>query len=134
MRRRDLLSALAVASLAGASLAGAAKAEDKKKGGGKGYLPFTTLTAMIVRPNGERGVLTVEAGIDTPDPALLPRVMELTPRLRDAYTSSLQILGANLRPGQAPDLDQLEARLQADTDRVVGRPGARILLGTTLVN
>ena len=89
---------------------------------------------MIIRPDGQRGVLTVEAGIDTPDPALRARVMELIPRLRDAYNTSLQVFGANLRPGEAPDLDQLEARLQADTDRVVGRRGARILLGTTLVN
>ena len=129
MRRRDLLSALAVLPFAGAAQAG-----DKKKPGGKGYLQLPTLTAMIFRPNGERGVLTIEAGIDTPDPALLPRVMELVPRLRDAYASTLQVFGANLRPGAAPDLDRLEAMLQADTDRVVGRRGARILFGTTLVN
>ena len=129
MRRRDLLSALAVLPLAGV-----AEAEDKKKPGGKGYLPLPTLTAMIIRPDGRRGVLTVEAGIDSPDPALRARVTELIPRLRDAYTSSLQAFGANIRPGGTPDLDQLEARLQADTDRIVGRPGARILLGTTLVN
>jgi hypothetical protein len=129
MRRRDLLSALAVLSAAGA-----AQADDKKKPGGAGYLTFPTLTAMIIRPSGQRGVLTVEAGIDTPDPALRERVMELVPRLVDAYNVSLQVFGVNLRPGEAPDLDQLEARLQADTDRVVGRRGARILLGTTLVN
>jgi hypothetical protein len=129
MRRRDLLPVLAVLPFAGA-----AKADDKKKAGGAGYLAFTTLTALIIRPDGRRGVLTVEAGIDAPDPALRERVMELLPRLRDAYTSSLQVFGANLRPGEAPDLDQLEARMQADTDRVVGRRGARFLLGTTLVN
>jgi hypothetical protein len=129
MRRRDLLSALAVLSVAGA-----AKAGDKKKPGGAGYLTIPPLTAGIIRPNGQRGVLTVELGIDTPDPALREQVMELIPRLRDAYNASTQIFGANLRPGEAPDLDRLEASLQADTDRVVGRRGARILLGTTLVN
>lgn len=129
MRRRDLLTVLAVLPFAGA-----AKADDKKKAGGAGYLAFPALTGMIIRPDGQRGVLSVEAGIDTPDPALRSRVMELTPRLRDAYNTSLQVFGANLRPGEAPDLDQLEARLQADTDRIVGRRGARILLGTTLVN
>lgn len=129
MRRRDLLPALLLLPFAGAAQAG-----DKKKPGGKGYLQLPTLTAMIIRADGQRGVLTVEAGIDTPDPALLPRVQEVEPRLRDAYNSSLMAFGANLRPGEAPDLDQLEARLQADTDRVVGRRGARILLGTTLVN
>jgi hypothetical protein len=106
---------------------------DKKKPGGAGYLSLSTLTAMIIRPDGERGVLTAELGIDTPDPALLPRVMEVVPRLRDAYNATMRAFGASLRPGAAPDLDALEARLQADTDRIVGRPGARILLGTTLV-
>jgi hypothetical protein len=128
MRRRVFLSALAVLPFAGAAQAG-----DKKKPGGAGYLSLSTLTAMILRPTGQRGVLTVEMGIDTPDPALLPRVMELLPRLRDAYTATMQVFGANLHPGTAPDLDQLEAMLQADTDRVVGRRGARILLGTALV-
>jgi hypothetical protein len=79
-------------------------------------------------------VLTLEAGIDTPDPALCERVMLLEPRLRDVYNSSLMVLAGNLRPGEPPDLDKIEARLQADTDRIVGRPGARFLLGTTLIN
>jgi hypothetical protein len=128
MRRRVFLSALVVLPFAGAAQAG-----DKKKPGGAGYLSLSTLTAMIIRPDGERGVLTAELGIDTPDPALLPRVMEVVPRLRDAYNATMRAFGASLRPGAAPDLDALEARLQADTDRIVGRPGARILLGTTLV-
>jgi hypothetical protein len=59
--------------------------------------------------------------------------MAVIPRLRDAFSVTMAAYGASLRPGVAPDLDALEARLQADTDRIVGRRGARILLGTTLV-
>ena len=129
MRRRHVLLALCLASLAPPAFAA-----DKKKGGGETYLQFPTLAAAIVRPDGRRGVLTVEAGVDARDPGLRERVELLQPRLRDAYASSLMIYGANLRPGEPPDVERLEARLQADTDRVVGRPGVRLLLGSILVN
>jgi hypothetical protein len=128
--RRRLLLALVLLTLAPS----AAFATDKKKGGGESYVQLPTLTAAIIRPDGRRGVLTVEAGIDARDPDLRERVELVEPRLRDAYASSLMLFGRNLRPGDAPDIAQLADRLQADTDRVVGRPGARLLLGSTLVN
>lgn len=128
--RRRLLLALVLLTLAPS----AAFAADKKKGGGESYVQLPTLTAAIIRPDGRRGVLTVEAGIDARDPDLRERVELVEPRLRDAYASSLMLFGRNLRPGDAPDIAQLADRLQADTDRVVGRPGARLLLGSTLVN
>lgn len=131
MRRRELLSALALLPfLAGPVLAG----EGKSKTGGVGYIRLPTLTATIVRSDGRRGVLSVEAGVDTPDAKLREKVTLLTPRLRDAFNSTLMVYGNNLRPGDPPDLDHLETLLQADADRVVGRPGARVLLGTTLIN
>jgi hypothetical protein len=129
MRRREILAALSILPFA----AGAARAADKK-GGGAGFIQLPTLTAAIVRGDGQRGVLTVEAGIDTPDPTLRPQVLLVLPRLRDAYATSLMIIGNGLPAGTAPDLDKLEARLQADTDRIMGRKGARFLLGTTLIN
>jgi hypothetical protein len=132
--RRHLLLALVLLTLAPAAVPSAALAADKKKGGGESYVQFPTLTAAIIRPDGRRGVLTVEAGIDARDPGLRERVELVEPRLRDAYASSLMLFGRNLRPGEAPDVAQLADRLQADTDRVVGRPGARLLLGSTLVN
>jgi hypothetical protein len=130
MRRRHLLLGLALLPLAAAP----AHSADKKKGGGLSFIQLPTITAAIVRADGRRGVLTVESGIDVPNEALRIQVERLQPRLRDAFASTLMIVGSQLRPGEPPDLDRLEARLQADTNRIVGRPGARLLLGATLVN
>jgi hypothetical protein len=40
----------------------------------------------------------------------------------------------SLGPGSAPNADYLSRELQRQTDLVLGRPGARLLLGTILVN
>ena len=130
MRRRlALLAALPLVLAPVAALAG-----EKKKGGGATFRQFPTLTANVARADGRRGVFTVEAGVDSPDPALFEVVNQNVPRLRAAYTSTVATFAAALRPGMLPDLDLLSRRLQADTDAVMGRRGARLLLGTCLVN
>lgn len=129
MRARRLLVPLL--SLA---LAATAQAAERKKGGGLSYTQFPALTATIVRPNGRRGVLSVEAGVDCPDPAVKARADLLEPRLRDAYVSFLTLYAATLSAGSPPDADQIAAGLQRKTDQVVGRPGAKLLLGSILLN
>ncbi len=127
MRRRVLLLAAALAAAVPAHAA-----EEKKKGGGESYLQLPGLTAPLLRAGGGRGVLSAEAGVDTPDPVLRARVALLQPRLQDAYASVMAAFADSLRPGALPDVERLVARLQAATDRVVGRPGARFLIGTVL--
>ena len=121
-------------SLAVAAPAAAAEHAERKKGGGLSYTQFPALTATIVRPNGRRGVLSVEAGIDCPDPAVKARADLLEPRLRDAYVQFLLTYAATLTAGAPPDAEQIAAGLQRRTDQVVGRPGAKLLLGSILVN
>ncbi len=128
-RRRLLLGALAAAAAAPAAVRAA---EERKKGGGASYIQFPTLTAPLLRA-GANGVLTAEAGVDTPDPALKAKVDLLQPRLRDAYNTVMAQFAAALSPGAPPDVEALVQRLQAATDRVVGRPGARFLIGTVIV-
>jgi len=127
--------ALAAALIGPALAAGAAEAssEGRKKGGGASFLQMPTLTASMARPDGRRGVLTVEAGLDAPG-ALNARVEALKPRLRDGFNAYLARFAAALRPGFAPDADLLARDLQGITDRVVGQKGARLLLGTVLIN
>jgi hypothetical protein len=137
MHRRLFLIAVVSAGLPPAFAAPSARAEEeggRKKGGGETYIQIRTLTANTTRADGRRGVFTAEAGVDVPDPGLHARALSLMPALRDAYASSVMVFAGALRPGQVPDLDLLEARLQADTNRILGRPGARLLLGTCLVN
>jgi hypothetical protein len=136
MRRRLVLAA--VLSFATLSALAPARAEEagarSKRTGAATFVPMPTLTANTQRADGRRGVFSVESGVDVPDPALRERVTGLAPALIDAYATTVRVFAGALRPGQVPDLDALEARLQADTDRIVGRRGTRVLLGTCLVD
>src|SRR3954469_7023424 len=130
MLRRNFLTALAL--LPSAALA--AEPEEKKKGGGQDYIQIPTLTATLTRPDGRRGALTVETGVDVPDRNLRNRAEASTPRLRAAYAQVVMSYAAGLGPGSPPNADYLSRELQRQTDLVLGRPGARLLLGTILVN
>lgn len=103
-------------------------------GGGESFVQFPTLTASLMRPNGRRGVLTVEAGLDVADGALRGRTQGSIPRLRDAYIRYLTTYAATVPPGAAPNPDAIALALQRSTDQVLGKPGAKLLLGTVLIN
>ena len=133
MRRRHLIAVIGLAGLCPALAAGAG-AEERKKGGGETFIQLQTLTATVIRADGRRGVMTVEAGVDVPDDALRDRADQSTPRLRAAYAQVLQIYASGLPGGAVPNADYLARELQRHTDVVLGRPGARLLLGTILVN
>ncbi|MHB8285995.1 MAG: Tat pathway signal protein [Caulobacteraceae bacterium] len=130
MRRRLFLTALAVALTPGLALAAA----ERKKGGGLSYIQFTTFTVTVRRPAGGRGVLSVDAGVDVADPGLHTRADQSKPILRDAYMRWLTMYGLALPPGAPPNLDQIQAELQRATDRTLGRPGAKLLIGSVMVN
>jgi len=132
MRRRDLLI-VGLAALPGLALASEPKAE-KKKGGGLSYLQIPAVSATTVRANGKRGVLTVETGLDIPDTALRARAEASAPRLRAAFVQIVQTYAAGLTPNTAPNADFLAGELQRETNRVLGKAGAKLLLGTILVN
>jgi hypothetical protein len=131
--RRRLL-ALLVAPVVLAPAAALAQANEKKKGGGISFVQFPTLTATIIKSNGHRGVLTVDAGVDVPDAGLRARVNLDLPRLRAAYVEVLQAYVYSLSPGYPPDPDYLSMALQRSTDAVLGQHGAHVLLGALLVN
>jgi hypothetical protein len=92
------------------------------------------LAATVVRPDGRRGVLTVETTLDLQDEALHARALASVPRLRAAYVAAVQSHAQGMAPGGAPNADRLAMQLQQETDRVLGKPGARLLLGTILIN
>ena len=131
MNRRSLITVLAAAPLAAAP---ARAAEEKKKGGGQSFIQIPTMTATIIRADQRRGVLTVETGVDVPDNALRTRAELSQPRLRAAYTQFLQTYAATLAGGVPPNADYMARELQRQTDTVLGKPGARLLLGTILMN
>lgn len=128
---RNLLALLAAAWLLAPALAHADGADKKQKGT---YVQISGLAATVLRPDGGHGVMTVDAGIDVPDPTLRNYADLVQPRLTDAFAQALQAYAGNLAPGRPPDADYLARRLQAATDQVLGRPGARLLLGGVMVN
>jgi hypothetical protein len=136
MRRRLLLAAIAATALLPASMAWAQEGEGE--GGGRKrkqpYLQLQTVAVSIVRATGRRGVLTVEVGIDVPDPKLREQVELYLPRLYSAYVTALQPYALGLTPGQPPNADFISMTLQRETDRTLGRRGARLLLGSILLN
>ena len=132
MLRRQILALIIAAAAAGPALANGG--EEKKKGGGASFIQIPTLTATVIRADGRRGVLTVETGIDVPDNSLHGRAEQSQPRLRAAYNQILQTYAAGLSPGSVPNADYLSRELQRQTDMVLGKKGARLLLGTILMN
>jgi hypothetical protein len=130
---RRLFAAVALALLPATALAGDG-GDAKRKTGGESYIPLDTLTAYTTKVNGQRGVLTVECGLDIPDPALRDRAELVLPRLRAAFVQAVQIYAGGLPEGPPPDPEFLARNLQRATDQVLGRKGARVLMGAVLVN
>jgi hypothetical protein len=132
MNRRSLVPfALAFAALP--ALAQGAD-EQRKKGGGASYIQLDTLVATVARPDGRRGVMTVETGVDVADPALHARAAQSTPLLHANFAEVVRVYAAGLPPGAPPNADYLARELQRQTDLTLGRPGARLLLGAVLVD
>lgn len=132
MKRLLLLIALAAALAPG--IAASSEKAEKKKGGGATFLQIPTLAATIVRVDGRRGVIAVETGVDAGNPEMFERADQSLPRLRAAFAQVLQTYGATLGPGQPPNTEYLSRELQRQTDLVMGKPGAKLLLGGVLVN
>jgi hypothetical protein len=134
MNRRSLLTLpLALAALA-AGPGSALATEDRRLGGGDSYIQIETVTGTVLRGGQRRGVMTVQLGIDVPDPGLRTRAAASAPRLRAAYAQVVMTYAAGLPPGGLPNADYLSRELQRQTDLVLGRPGARLLLGSIVVN
>lgn len=135
MRRLGTIALLAAVLAAGPALAASKGGEEEKKTGpGSSYIQLPVVTATVIRPTGHRGALTLETGLDVPDAKLRQRAEMAQPRLRAAYFQVLNAYTRSLTPGDVPDADRLARELQRETDRVLGAKGARLLLGTMLMN
>ncbi len=129
MHRRLIL----LAALLAAGTVVAAPVE-KKKGGGDSFIQLHSLTATVLLSDHRYGVLQVDVGIDVPDAGLRKRAEQSIPRLQDAFVREMATYAPSIAPGGAPNPDYLSIQLQRAVDRVLGRPGARVLLGSMLVN
>jgi hypothetical protein len=92
------------------------------------------MSATMNATGARRGILTVEAGVDIPDDKLRGLAEKSLPRLRAAYVQVLQAYAASLPPRTPPNPEFIGTELQRETDRVLGKKGARLLLGAILVS
>lgn len=136
LKSLGLAAALLTATLISAAAAPALAAEGATKGAAapQHYLPFPGVTASVMGAGGRRGVLAMDASLDIPNQALRDRAASLAPRLRAAYTQSLNIYAGGLSPGRPIDPDYVSLEMQRQTDAVIGKGGAKFLIGSILVN
>ena len=132
MDRRLLIAAAIVAVLP--VTAQAAGGGTKKTSGSNNYVQMEPLLGTTLRGSGRRGVLAVDCGLDVPDPVLRTLAQQSVPRLRAAYAQTIQSYAAGLGPRSLPNADYIAITLQRQTDAILGRRGARVLLGGIVAN
>ncbi len=107
---------------------------EKKKGGGAGYTPFDTIQVFTAATSRSHGSLSITMGLATDDAKLGDQIALYGPRLQDAYVSRMQTYAAGLSSTSVVNTDYIATQLQQATDNVLGRKGAKVLLGTVLLN
>jgi transcriptional regulator of heat shock response len=134
MDRRIFISALCSLALAHTPALASAPPKEKKKGGGESFVQIPTLTLFTVMYGQQRRVLTIDLGLDVPDDKLRTMVNIYLPRLRDQYITAMQNYSLRLRKNAIVDVDYVASSLQKITDQILGRPGAKLLLGSITLN
>ncbi len=135
MLRRNFLTGFLIASAVGALATTPVVAEDaKKKGGGIGFTQFPMLTVFTQAASNRHGTMSVDMGLYADDPKLSAQIRLYQPRLQDAYISKLQAYAALLSSRSLVNTDYISGQLQAATDQILGRKGAKVLLGSVLMN
>lgn len=112
----------------------AQKAPEHKTTQSKSYIEIDPFYTTIVADNRPAGMLMVGVGLDVPDDKTRDDVNRSLPVLRDAYLRNLMTFTANMvRTDTQPDVDMIADRLQAVTDRALGKKGAKVLLAQVAI-
>lgn len=138
MHRRTLLTAclatLTCALVSPLPAAAGGHGAPKKKGGGEGFTQFPMLTVFTAGSGHRHGTLSIDMGLYCTDPKMVERIKLYMPRLKDAYIARLQGYAGNLTSNSLADADYLSTQLQAATNQVLGVQGAKVLIGSVLLN
>jgi hypothetical protein len=130
---RAAAAALALVAFAENAVAAEAAAQ-RKTTQSESYVVLDPMYATILEGAKPRGLLMIELGLDVPDAAMRARVTHALPALRDAYVRSLIAYGATaVRAWRQPSVDDIADRMQAITDRLMGGPGAKVLMAQTAI-
>lgn len=126
------LALLALGSTSSTAMEAPAAPAQRKTTQSESYVVIDPMYATILEGSRPRGLLMIEIGLDVPDPALRAQVSHALPTLRDAYVRSLIAYGATaVRVFRQPNVEDIADRMQVVTDRVVGKPGAKVLIAQT---
>ncbi len=97
------------------------------------YLPMPTLSAGVLQRNDNQGTIVVDMGLDIPDADFRHRALLNAPRIRDALRTALSNYSSTYyRVRTAPDPTELTRQMQVAVNRVLGGPGARVLLANII--
>ena len=130
---------MAQASGGGAEKKEGAKAKAPKKARSttslRSWVTVDPFTLAIIQDGRIRGTFTISFGMDVTDDALREKAEALMPRLRDAWLNDLSLYAATtLRPRRAADVARLSSLLQGIADRVLGKPGSKVLMAQAKVD
>ena len=101
----------------------------------KSYVSIDPFYATIPVGDRPRGLLEIIVGLDIPDESLRDTATNAMPVLRDAYVRNLMAFAATrVRVNHQPDVAMIADRLQAVTDRALGKKGAKVLLVQVALN
>jgi len=130
------LVALAIPLFSGSAALGAESnaPAQRKTTQSESYIQIEPMYASILDGIKPRGLLLVEVGLDVPDAKLRDRVTQNLPALRDAYVRSMLTYASTaIRPWRQPSVEDIATRMQTITDRLVGGPGAKVLMSQTAI-
>jgi len=134
MERRQLLRLALAAAIAVPMPVLAAEEKKTADAPSTYFVDIGGLNATIRRPNGMRGVLTINSVIDAGNTEGTKKVNLLLPRIRSELVLWLQGYGLTLPRGQLPDLELIRSGFQQVVDRFMGRGKARVLILGLMTN
>ena len=131
---RGALVALAFLSAGSAGAEASEAPAQRKTTQSESFVPIDPMYTTILEGSRPRGLLMIEFGLDIPDAAMRARVSHALPALRDAYVRSLMAYGSTaVRAWRQPNVDDIADRMQTITDRLMGGPGAKVLMAQTAI-
>jgi flagellar basal body-associated protein FliL len=93
------------------------------------YLMLDPIYASFMEEGRPGGLLQLGVGLDVPDAKLREEAVHAMPVIRDAFVRNMMGYASTaVRSWRQPDVNEIAARLQAVTDRALGRKGAKVLL------
>ncbi len=101
---------------------------------GPSFTQLPLMTVFTPARGQRRGSLSVEIGLHADTAKTAEKLTRNLPRLRDTYVTTLQAYATTLHPKAIVDTQYVSQQLQVATDRVIGAPGLKVLLGSVILN